>query len=129
MERVLSRDQVLPNEPRRLLQQHRVLQHQQVCVENLRLLGTHRLAQPLLHGEDLPARFRQGRLQPFLLPGQVRLEDAPLRRVDPRAVQHHDTAAAHPLRHGDATEHFLTGFAPIQHAREVNRGYELGKGI
>ena len=40
MKRKFSRDQVLQNEPRRLLQQHRILQHQQVCIENLRLIGT-----------------------------------------------------------------------------------------
>ena len=129
MERELSGNQVLPDESRHLLEQHRVLQYQQVRFENLRFLSTHRLAQPLLHGEDLPARLHQGRLEPILLPGQFRLEDARLRRVDTRAVQHHDLAAAHPLRHGDALQHFLAGFAPIQHARKGNRGSELGKGI
>ena len=125
---VLGRDQILTDEARHFLEQHRVFQHEQVRVEDQRLLGAHRLAQSVLHGDDLAPCVRQRCLEPLLLLGPVSLDDAPLGRVDPRAVKHHHTAAAHPLRCGDAAQHFFACLALFQHAREGSRGPKLRKG-
>ena len=91
-----------------LLDEHAVFEHQQMRVEDVRLVGTHRLGDAALHLEDLLARADERLLKALGFGVNFAFRQFALGDGVARAAEDNDFPAADARRNGDAAKHLFT---------------------
>jgi len=97
--------------PQHFVDQRAIFDHQQVRVEDARVLRANGFGDPLLHIDDLPARLNQRRFETGNLPGDLALLDSAHRWILVLRPVHEDSPAGDAGGNSDTLETtFLTGF-------------------
>jgi hypothetical protein len=101
-------DLLLADEPDDLLDEHAVLEHQQVRVENVRLRRAHAGGDAALHLGDLLAGFDERLLEAADFRGGFRFRQVAPGDGVPGVVQNENLPPANAGRNGDAVIHLFT---------------------
>ena len=104
---MLDVDLLLVNHPIDLVNQRRVVENEQVRVENARVLGAEGIGHFALHVEDLLAGLGERAFQPLDFLRQFRFGNFMTRNRVVGFAEHNDPVPAHPLGNRYAAQNFL----------------------